>query len=93
MYHALAYGSALKDIKIVNADVNALKECLIINIKRRFDYFKNSSFLKATTFLDYRYKKFSFINGQTGKKGCPRLKCIKEATTYLEGKFLTFVLV
>ena len=85
MYHALAHGDAIQGIKIVNANVNALKECLIRNIIWRFDYVENSSFLKAATFLDYRYKNFSFIIGATGKRNCPRLTHIKEAITYLEG--------
>ena len=78
MYHALAHGDKIAKIQIVNKDVAALKECLIMNIKWRFDYVENSNFLKAATFLDYRYKNFSFIQiarqSQTGRSKCPRLQ-------------------
>ena len=86
MYHHLAYGDGIKGVKIVNKEVAALKEWLIMTIKWRFDYVEKSGFLKAATFLDFRYRNFSFITGQTGKKNCPRVQCIKEAKSHLESE-------
>ena len=59
MYNALAHRDKIAKIEIFNKDVAALKECLIMNIKWRFDSVENSNFLKAATFLDY--KNFTFI--------------------------------
>ena len=69
-------GIRLPKIQIFNKDVAALKECLIMNIKWRFDYVENSNFLKAATFLDYRYKNFiqTARQSQTGRSKCPRLQ-------------------
>ena len=38
MYHHLAYGDGIKGLKIINKEVSALKEWLIMTIKWRFDY-------------------------------------------------------
>ena len=76
MYYALAHGDKIAKIQIVNKDVAALKECFIMNIQWRFDYVENSNFLKAATFLDYRYKNFiqTARQSQTGRSKCPRLQ-------------------
>ena len=95
MYQHLAYGDGIKGLKIINKEVSALKEWLIMTIKWRFDYVEKSGFLKAATFLDFRYRNFSFFTGQTGKKYCLRVHCIKEAKSYLEGVsdfFLTMLM-
>ena len=58
----------LSNIELHSQDLLDIREVLLDSIKQRFDYiFKNNVFL-ASTFLDYNYKNFDFLQDDEKKR-------------------------
>ena len=70
--------------KIVDGDVIGLKDSLKMSIEFRFEYVDKSKFLRAATYLDWRYKNFEFICKDNKVKKCPREVNLNKARQYLE---------